>query len=220
MRPRPLDVCLAGLAGAAVILAVYGGARGALDERPGGPQGLQAVAGRPHGALLEASRGLRAGIDPYNPPGLPLGVRVDPATGLLVGLDLRADSDVRTPDWLELAAGNQANAVADLPAPVRALDGQRVVMAGFMMALYALRDVREFALVGSHTKCCFGVPPGIGDQVVVNLPARGPGRELTLAPVRVEGVFHIRPQHLYAAGKGPLIWLYEIEDATVVAYDG
>jgi hypothetical protein len=39
-----------------------------------------------------------------------------------------------------------------------------------------------------------------------------------LAPLRVEGTFRLRPQNLRVDGSGPLIWLYEVVGARVVAY--
>ena len=217
MPRRAIDGLL--ILGVGVILlgSVYAGTQRAW--RPSAPIDRERVA-LPHGELVARARGSRAGIDPYNPPGLPAGASIDRETGLLVGLDLAPGEGVLTPGWTLLADGNEAARAADLPAEVRALDGKRVVLAGFMMALYALRDIREFALVGSHTKCCFGVPPGVGDQVIVTVPDGADGLELTLHPLRVEGTFRVRPQHLYRDGSGPLIWLYEVVDAQVVAYGG
>lgn len=215
MSRKVLDVLLIALVGAILLGSVYAGTQEAWA--PAAPIDRERVA-LPHGDLVQAAKGQRAGIDPYNPPGMPDGASIDRDSGYLVGLDLEAAEGVATPGWLLLAAGNAATKVGDLPAEIAALDGSRVVLAGFMMALYALRNIQEFALVGSHTKCCFGIPPGVGDQVIVKLPRGQDGIDLTLRPLRVEGTFRIRPQHLYRDGTGPLIWLYEIVDAQVVPY--
>ncbi len=215
-RSRLLDALLIVAVGAVLLAVVYAGARAA--DQPPAPIDRERVA-MPHGELGMRAKGARAGIDPYAPPGLPAGASIDRDTGLLVGLDLAPSAGVQTPGWIVLAEANNAKGVEDLPEAVRALDGKRVVLAGFMVALYALRNIEEFALVGSHTKCCFGIPPGIGDQVVVRLP-RDEAIDLTLAPLRVEGTFRIKPQHLYRDGSGPLIWLYEVVDAQAVPYDG
>ncbi|MDF1702541.1 MAG: DUF3299 domain-containing protein [Planctomycetota bacterium] len=217
MPRRTLDLLLIVVVGVVLLGTVYAGTR--ENDRSAAPEDRVRVA-NPHGTLTAAGRDARRGVDPFNPPGLPSGTTIDPETGLLRGLDLEASEGVLTPGWLELAEGNKALRAEDLPAAVRALDGQPVVLAGFMMALYAMRNIREFALVGSHTKCCFGIPPGVGDQVVVQLPREEPGIDLTLAPLRVEGIFRIRPQHLYRDGSGPLIWLYEVVDARAVPYGG
>lgn len=213
---RPFqDRALILLVGAALCVALYAGAQAAWT--PAAPIDRERVP-LPHGDLVAQGRLAREGIDPYNPPGLPAGTSIDPETGLIVGLDLEPDEGVATPGWPLLAEGNAVGSAEDLPQAVRELDGKRVALAGFMMALYALRDIREFALVGSHTKCCFGIPPGVGDQVVVHIARGDDGMDLTLAPLRVEGTFRVRPQHLYRDGSGPLIWLYEVVDARVVPY--
>jgi hypothetical protein len=217
MKTRPLDALLVLGVGLCVFGAVFVGAR--AEGGAPAPSDRQRVL-QPHGALLEQGRNARKGVDPFRPPGLPPGVGIDPETGLMLGLDLKPADGEQAPSWALLAKANAVSKLADLPASVRALDGKRVVFGGFMMALYALRDIREFALVGSHTKCCFGIPPGVGDQIVVRIARRAEGLALTLAPLRVAGTFRIRPQHLYRDGSGPLIWLYEIVGARVVPYGG
>jgi hypothetical protein len=212
---RHVDALLVGVVGAAIVAAVYVGAVAA--KRTPAPIDRQRVLAA-HGALVQQGRDARKGLDPYNPPGLPQGVTIDPATGLLLGIDLGANPGQQTPPWPLLARANEVTRVDDLSEAIRALEGRPVVFVGFMMALYALRDIREFALVGSHTKCCFGIPPGVGDQIVVKLARKADGLDLTLAPLRVSGTFRIRPQHLYRDGTGPLIWLYEIVGAEVVPY--
>ena len=215
MPRRLLDALLIVLVGAVLLGSVYAGTHASWE--PEAPIDRQRVA-LPHGELIQRAKGARAGIDPYNPPGMPAGASIDRDTGYLLGLDLEAAEGVETPGWTLLATGNEAMKAEELKPEIRALDGKRVVLAGFMMALYALRDIQEFALVGSHTKCCFGIPPGVGDQVIVKLPRGGDGIDLTLRPLRVEGTFLVRPQHLYRDGTGPLIWLYEVVDARVLPY--
>ncbi len=214
---RALDRVLVVVIGLCVFGAVYAAAR--ADEGARAPIDRQRVL-MPHGALTAQGKDARKGVDPFRPPGLPPGVGIDPATGLMLGLDLKPANGEQAPAWGLLAEANAVRRLEELPASIRALDGKRVVFGGFMMALYALRDIREFALVGSHTKCCFGIPPGVGDQIVVRLARREGGLALTLAPLRVSGTFRIRPQHLYRDGSGPLIWLYEIVGARAVPYGG
>ena len=100
-----------------------------------------------------------------------------------------------------------------MPASIRVLHGKRVVLAGFLMPLYAMRNIREFALVGSHYTCCFAKPPGLGDQIIVKLARGARAQELTIKPLRVSGILKIVPQHLYDSGKGPLISLFQIVEA-------
>ncbi len=207
MRLAPLDAFVTLLVGACVVVAVWFGASGAAG-------------GSPRSTGFDLALSVHENTDPLKPPGLPAGASVDPETGWLTGIDLAPDDGDTPLMWDVLAVGNESTSGADVPAAIRALEGKTVVMAGFQMALYRLRDMREFLLVGSHYTCCFGRAPGFGDQVTVVLKRRGPGMDATAAPVRVRGTFRIRPQHLYEDGTGPLIALFEIVEAEAVPYDG
>lgn len=209
-----LDILLCVVAGC-LILWLVGAAVQATDHTPTQrPKGLA-----PHGDLIVVGgQAGRTGIDPYKPPGLPPGATIERETGYIAGLDLKPSAGHETPSWTVLAQGNGASRVEDLPAAVRALHGKQVVLAGFQYLLFSMRKIREFALVGSHTKCCFGIPPGVGDHVIVQLARGEPDAPLTLAPFRVEGTFRLRPQNLNEDGSGPLIWLYEVVGARAVPY--
>ena len=204
---KRLDTAIAAVVGALVLAGVWLGAgRAAVPET--------------RSAALDQALSVHAGVDPLMPPGMPAGARIDPKTGILVLPDLRAgDGEIAVP-WEVLAPASQITRAEDLPASIRALDGKRVVLAGFVMALYELRAMREFALVGSHYTCCFGTPPGFGEQIKVALRAGQGGLDATPAPVRVAGRLEIHPEHLFENGRGPLISLFRITEAEVVPYDG
>lgn len=206
-RPRLLDAALVGLAGVAVIAAVWSGA-------------LRAEGPPRRSAAFERALSVHAGVDPLRPPGMPAGARVDPETGVLLGVDLKPAEGEQAVPWGLLAPASLVETPAEIPPAIRALDGKRVVLAGFVMALYELRAMREFLLVGSHYTCCFGTPPGFGDQIRIALRAGHPGLDATPAPVRVAGTLKIEPEHLFEGGRGPLIGLFRIVDADVVPYDG
>ena len=176
--------------------------RPSIAERPGDPHGL-----------ARAGRAARQGIDPLRPPGLPPGVTIDPTTGFLAGLGLEPREGEEVLTWHLLQPLNKVREAADVPEDLRALDGERVVMAGFLMPLYKLRDIRSFAFVGSHFTCCFERMPGLGDQVVVTLGDGAPSMQLTVKPIRVRGILRLKPKHWFESGKGPLLSVFEIEDA-------
>jgi hypothetical protein len=202
-----LAVLLVGCVLAAAV--TLGALRGDASVHPDDPRQLS----DPHGLGLEAGRAARAGIDPLRPPGLPEGVTIDPATGFLTGLGLQLEEDEQRLPWAELTSLNDVTRMADLPPEIARLDGRRVVMAGFLMPLYKLRDIREFAFVGSHYTCCFQRRPGLGDQIVVQLAPNEPALQLSIKPLSVRGVLRLKPRHWYESGAGPLLSVLEIEDA-------
>jgi hypothetical protein len=134
-------------------------------------------------------------------------------------MDLRARADELVLDWSQLSAANGLEADAVVPASLTALDGRRIVMAGFLMPLYAVRNIREFALVGSHYTCCFARPPELGDQVIDKLAPGASPLGLTIQPLAVRGTLRIRKQHLQAEGRGPLISLIDVEGAEATALE-
>ena len=167
----------------------------------------------PHGRAFAAAAGSRAGIDPLRPPGLPAGVTIDPATGLLSGADLAPGPDEPVVTWTRLSPADRATSAASLPDDLRGLDGQRAVMAGFLMPLYEVDQIRQFLLVGSHYACCFGKPPGLGGMVMVKLDRRAPALRPLLAPLRVVGTLRIREQRQGPRPDDDLLLLFEIEHA-------
>lgn len=191
--------------------AVYAGARAAIQPAPT----TRSEDGRPnpHGLILDAGVAMRRGVDPLNPPGMPSGARIDPRTGLLTGVALEADAGERHLDWTTLAAADAATSIESLSPSLRSLDGARVLVAGFLMPLYAMHDIREFALVGSHYTCCFGTPPGLGGQILVTLRSGETGLEPTVKPLRVRGRLRIRELRLHEGEGAPLVSLFEIVEA-------
>ena len=204
------------LVGSAVAWSVYVGGRAAGTPDP---DATRAPRPNPHGIMMEAGVAARSGIDPLRPPGLPAGASIDPETGLIVGIFLQPAPGEEALAWPTLGAVNDLPEGAAVPEAIEALDGRRVLMAGFLMPLYALTNIREFALVGSHYTCCFARPPGLGDQIIVKLRPGAAGLELMVKPLRVSGTLHLRPQHLYESGEGPLISLFEIHDAEAALLD-
>ncbi len=210
--PVRIDLGIACVVGLALLLVVGWGARTALEG--GASQGRMTPPG------FQRALRVHEGVDPLRPPGLPAGASIDPKTGRLSGLDVHAAAGERPVSWTVLAGGNAATTVADVPADLRALDGHVVVLVGFQMALYEVRAMSTFMLVGSHYTCCFGRPPGFGDQITVHLDPDAPRMDATARPVRVRGTFRVHPQHLHEGNQGPLIALFEIVGADAVVYDG
>lgn len=74
-----------------------------------------------------------------------------------------------------------------LPAYVQQLDGDRIAMGGYMLALGSVTALHEFLLVESQWSCCFGEPPALNQVVVCLLPESSGGVDYTAQPVVVAG---------------------------------
>jgi hypothetical protein len=111
---------------------------------------------------------------------------------------LSSDSGIRTVDWRLLASLDPRT--GDVPAAVRALDGQRVRVPGFVVPLEDfMEQAKEFLLVPWFGACVHTPPPPPNQMVFVAL--RGSQRLASLwDPVWIEGVLEIkRVQSPYGA---------------------
>ena len=192
------------------LLALIHGARTSAEaytERAGELETLRSAQRFGRGRFLGASGG-GDGL-------LPGGLRVDPATGLLVGTRITVPEGTRGVPWEVLRAFDytKSKGLEDVPETIKSLDGQRVAMMGFLWANYDVTDIRQFGLVGSHWSCCYGMPPGLSDVVDVTLSKASPGVERTRNPVRVEGIFHVNEYR--DPEFDSLMSIYQISEATV-----
>lgn len=58
----------------------------------------------------------------------------------------------------------------NIPEDVKNLNGARIRVQGFMIPLDQADNITHFSLVPSRQACCFGLPPQIQHQVIVNAP--------------------------------------------------
>jgi hypothetical protein len=79
-----------------------------------------------------------------------------------------------------------------IPAPVRALDGQRISLTGFMAA-YDLKQgrVRKFMLMRDRRFCCYGAQLTPIDWVDVHLDGDLTVEAIQDVPTTVTGVMHV-----------------------------
>ena len=147
--------------------------------------------------------------------GLPAGLRVDPATGLLVGVVPPDIPGTKPLTWETLRSYEYRPGLEGLPDEVKAYDGQKVVMIGFLMTVFQYDDIDEFHLVASHWSCCYGVPPGLEGAVAVKLKKGEEGLPNTIKPLRVIGTLRIaevkEAEIVYA--------IYSIGDAEALIMD-
>ena len=60
----------------------------------------------------------------------------------------------------------------NIPADVKALDGCKIRLRGYMMPLDQAQHITRFALVPSLFSCCFGQPPQIQHTITVATPVQ------------------------------------------------
>lgn len=92
-------------------------------------------------------------------------------------------------DWKKLG-GFPYQEGGDVPADIRALNGERAGVAGFILTTGESEDMREFILLESLWGCCFGGVPDVNQMIVVRLPAES-AFDYTAAPVLVTGTLEV-----------------------------
>ena len=166
---------------------------------------------RAQNARFTGSRVLGSNLAPKLPPG----IRIDPTTGLMVGVRITTSAGVTPVPWEVLRAYEYKPGLEGLPSSLKDLDGKKIAMLGFLWAIYEFDDIDEFGLVGNHWSCCYGIPPGLSDVVVVTLKDDQPGLSQTLNPIRVEGTFHVRE----IIEDGFPVAIYELTGATATVLE-
>ncbi len=97
-----------------------------------------------------------------------------------------------------------------LPKWLKALDGQRIRVRGFMYPPFQDTDIRGFVLACDNQICCFGRTPKEYDLVDVFMRKGVTTRYIQNRPFDVVGVFRIKLEvERYTA-------MYELEDAIVI----
>ena len=195
----------------ALLIFWFEGYHKAADAHPTGSQ--------EDGLYLKAPRPILAGGDPTSGAlsrlSLPPGVRIDQATGLLMGVVPPDLPGVEPLTWELLRTYQHQPEMEGLPEAIRKLDGKKVVMIGFLMTIFEFDDIHQFHLVASHWSCCYGVPPGLEDAVDVQLAEGEEGLPNTMKPIRVIGTLRIGEKK----ESGIIYAIYGIEDAEVVVMD-
>ena len=192
-----------------VLILWFEGYHDAADATP---------AGEADGGLaLGAPRPILSTNDPAGAGGLnlPPGVRIDQATGLLMGVVPPDIPGVEPVTWELLRTYEHQPEMAGLPESIKKLDGKRIVMIGFLMTVFEFSDIHEFHLVASHWSCCYGVPPGLESAVHVKLADGEKGLENTMKPLRVIGTLRVGEMK----ESGIIYAIYRLEDAEAVVMD-
>ena len=109
-------------------------------------------------------------------------------------------------------AGPKAGSVEGIPENVRALDGRRVCIDGYMMPM-KLEDgfVKEFLLIRSPMMCCYGTIPATNEWVVVRMKTASIA-PLMDVPIKLYGTLRVGAVYEHDAFAG----LYAVEGEKVV----
>lgn len=84
----------------------------------------------------------------------------------------------------------------ELPAAVRALNGKRVAVEGFMSPLaFDAGGVKEFSLVQDPSLCCFGAVPEMNHWIHVVMPDKERTEFYSFDPVAVFGVLQVGEEY-------------------------
>jgi len=78
-----------------------------------------------------------------------------------------------------------------MPKSVKELDGKQFVMAGFMLPIDEVENIKSFYLVESLWSCCFGTPPDVNGLVRVEVKAKD-GIAYHYDPILVVGKFRLK----------------------------
>lgn len=185
------------------------------DGRPGTVSGQQKIFIVAKAQTL-ADR-LRDALDPERDAALDGGWHLEHTMQALTAPSLKnreIPEGFRPIDW-RLIGGFTYEEGQELPAAVKALDGQKIAMSGFVMSLGEFEDMHEFSLVESAWACCFGIPPDVNQTVMVTIPPREPGLDLLTTPVLVTGTFRIA----FEIDDGYVVSMYALTLDDVVEMD-
>lgn len=99
----------------------------------------------------------------------------------------------------------------DFHPDVKALDGQKVFIKGYMYPTKEIRGLKSFLLVKDNAQCCFGGNPAPQDMIMVSLAG---GKQVDYHQgilMSIGGEFHCQPAH----GPAGLMPVYSIDGTYV-----
>ena len=150
------------------------------------------------------------------------------ASGFGIYLATRDGDDVPTVEWSTLSGfkydtyevlndvdGGRPFTRSDdvIPPNVKALDGRRVTVTGFLMPLRLKKGlVTEFLLFKDQASCCFGPAAKMNHYIRVKMTNEGFPPPGSLVPYRVTGVLRVGEINV----QGYLTGIYQLEADRVV----
>ena len=88
--------------------------------------------------------------------------------------------------------GDTTKHTEQIPESIRALNGKKVCVVGYMLPTVWDEDrITEFLLMRNIPQCCFGVAPQMNEWIVVTMDEESNSPEHKLTPTAVEGVLEV-----------------------------
>lgn len=110
---------------------------------------------------------------------------------LLSGFDFALNQDIASTEVRSEQAASRV--MAQIPSAIRALDGAKVVINGFLLPVKMNNDLAvEFLLMRNQSMCCYGVAPKINEWITVQAGGHAV-RPVMDQPITVAGVLHVGP---------------------------
>lgn len=113
-----------------------------------------------------------------------------------------------------LALGEGGKPESQTPGPIAALNGQPVVVVGYMVPvdINAKGEIKSFALTENQLFCCYGIPPAMNEWVMVEMEEGMSAEFFDNMPVAAFGTFDVGEEIL----DGYVMSLYRMKSNRVV----
>lgn len=102
---------------------------------------------------------------------------------------------IREPNWARLDDPEYIatlNIDDEIPPQIRALNGSKIEIEGFMLPLEGeLDNVRTFVLLKDQMACCFGAIPLLNEWVYVEVPQKKKIRSYQDVPISLRGTLRV-----------------------------
>lgn len=124
------------------------------------------------------------------------------------------DYEVADPVKLREAKDPKALLGDQVPAKIKALDGKPVLLVGFMVPIDVDKkgNVTSFALTQNQSFCCYGIPPGLTQLVIVDMEEGKVAPYSYDIPVATYGTMHVGED----IDDGYILSLYRVTATEVV----
>ena len=113
----------------------------------------------------------------------------------LLTFDTLTSFRIREPNWARLDDPDYVAALnldEEIPPQIRALNGSKIEIEGFMLPLEGEFDnVRTFVLLKDQMACCFGAIPLLNEWVYVEVPRKKKIRSYQDVPISLRGTFRV-----------------------------
>lgn len=122
--------------------------------------------------------------------------------------------------WPYPADTNDPNASlpSEIPAEIKALDGAKVVVGGYMVPIEIRSGkVRSFLLVRNQLACCFGMPSSPNEWIDVRMAADKVTKYIADVPIAVKGTLEVGEKKTQ---DGVVLSIYRMEATDIHAIGG